>query len=77
MANSPLQFKHPSYCGRIGAAREEITPPVGIYAKNWGAAKHVVAEDIHRPLTVTAIAICEPGDEPIVLLSLEIGRAHV
>ncbi|MEQ9066645.1 MAG: hypothetical protein RLO18_07980 [Gimesia chilikensis] len=28
--------------GRIGVATVDITPPVGIYARNWGAAKHDV-----------------------------------
>ena len=28
----------------LTVAREDITPPIGIYARNWGAAKHDVAE---------------------------------
>jgi hypothetical protein len=45
------------FCGQIGIAREDITPPVGIYAKNWGAATHDVAEGIHRPLTATVLTL--------------------
>jgi hypothetical protein len=41
----------------IGVARRDVTPPVGIYNRSWGAAKHDTAEGIHRPLTATAIAI--------------------
>ncbi len=73
MENSRLSFKHAGYIGRIGAARTDITPPVGIYAKNWGAAVHDKAEGIHRPLSATAIAIDKDGRDPLVLLSLDLG----
>ena len=39
----------------FGVARRDVTPPVGIYARSWGAATHEVAEGIHRPLTATAV----------------------
>ena len=35
---------------RFGVARRDVTPPVGIYARSWGAATHEVAEGVHRPL---------------------------
>ncbi|RIK44544.1 MAG: hypothetical protein DCC57_17195 [Chloroflexi bacterium] len=35
---------------RIGHARADITPPVGIYHPMWGAARHHRATGIHRPL---------------------------
>ncbi|HLJ11697.1 MAG TPA: hypothetical protein VKU82_10925 [Planctomycetaceae bacterium] len=41
---------------RLGVARCDITPPVGIYHRMWGAATHERAAGIHRPLTATAIA---------------------
>jgi hypothetical protein len=57
---------------RIGAARADITPPVGIRNHLWGAARHEVAEGVHRPLTATALAIV-PADGPArVLLSLDL-----
>jgi hypothetical protein len=43
----------------VGIARRDITAPVGIYARFWGAAKHDVATGIHRPSSVTA-AVIEP-----------------
>jgi hypothetical protein len=52
-ANSP-RLKHAEFHGRIGTARVEITPPVGIYSRTWGSAKHDVAEGVHRP----ALASC-------------------
>ena len=58
----------------IGVARRDITPPVGIYARQWGAAQHDVYPDLinTRPLAredgngVTFFGIEEPiglGDE--------------
>ena len=52
-----------------------MTPPVGIYARSWGAATHEVAEGVHRPLTATA-AVFAPidGDGPeLALVALDIG----
>src|SRR5436853_5398042 len=40
---------------RFGIARCDITPPVGIYHRTWGAASHDRATGIHRPLTATAM----------------------
>src|SRR5579872_504330 len=39
----------------LGLARCDITPPVGIYHRMWGAATHERAAGIHRPLTADAI----------------------
>ena len=38
----------------FGVARRDVTPPVGIYARSWGAATHDVAEGVHRPFSATA-----------------------
>lgn len=35
---------------RLGHARVDITPPVGIYHRLWGAARHDRATGVHRPL---------------------------
>jgi hypothetical protein len=35
---------------RAGAARGDVTPPVGIYHRMWGAATHERATGAHRPL---------------------------
>ncbi len=40
---------------RFGIAVDDITPPVGIYHRMWGAAKHDRSEGVHRPLTATAM----------------------
>lgn len=41
----------------LGVARRDVTAPVGIYARFWGAAKDDVATGVHRPTTVTAAVI--------------------
>jgi hypothetical protein len=38
-----------------GVARCDITPPIGIYHRMWGAATHDRATGVHRPLTATAL----------------------
>ena len=35
---------------QFGLARADITPPVGIYHRMWGAARHDRATGVHRPL---------------------------
>jgi hypothetical protein len=69
-----MTYSHDGFAGLIGAARRDITPPVGIYNRNWGAAENDVALGIHCPLTVTALALREKaGAPPLVLLSLDLG----
>lgn len=74
MSQTPRPFSHPSFAGRIGVARVDITPPVGIYARNWGAAKHDVAESIHRPITLTAMTLTSPMREsPLIFIDGDLG----
>jgi hypothetical protein len=40
---------------RLGLGRRDITPPVGIYHRLWGAAKQDQATGVHRSLTATAV----------------------
>src|SRR4029078_12550107 len=40
---------------RAAIARCDVTPPVGIYHRMWGAATHERASGVHRPLTATAL----------------------
>ncbi len=42
---------------QFGIAVGDITPPVGIYCRMWGAARHDVATGVHRPLRATALAL--------------------
>src|SRR5215510_12430491 len=70
----PQTFRHASFTGRIGIARTEITPPVGIYARNWGAAKHDAASAIHRPLMLTVLTLeAGAGGPRLVLIDADLG----
>lgn len=65
---------HSSFSGNVGLARTDITPPVGIFCRNWGAAMHDTAQGVHRPLSLTALAIREAGGGgPLVLLDADLG----
>ena len=70
----PSNFAHPVFHGRIGVARADITPPVGIFCRNWGAAKHDQAEGVHRPLTLTALTLqADAQSKPLVLIDTDLG----
>lgn len=59
--------------GVIGVARMDITPPIGIHARCWGAAKHDVPTGVHRPLTLTTITFERHRlDTPLVLMSADL-----
>ncbi|MCC6512034.1 MAG: alkaline ceramidase, partial [Pirellulaceae bacterium] len=71
-----LTSRHSALSARIGLARVDITPPIGVYARNWGAARHDMATSIHRPLTLTALTISSLTDSqqpPLVLLDADLG----
>lgn len=68
--SSPLSIANPNRVHtpqsrfRFGMERADITPPVGIYHRMWGAATHDRSEGIHRPLLATACAFApaDPAD---------------
>jgi hypothetical protein len=72
--SDPLSVPVSGFRGRIGVAQADITPPVGIYARSWGAAKHDVAEGIHRPLQLTCVTFASESDpnNPLVLVGLDL-----
>lgn len=57
----------------FGVARGEVTPPVGIYHRMWGAAAHERSTGVHRPLTATVAVIAPPNDANagVVLVALD------
>ena len=70
-----MQITHSYTHCRFGVATRDVTPPVGIYARSWGAATHEVAEGVHRPFAATA-AVFAPvtGDEPtLALVAVDLG----
>lgn len=50
---------------RLGIGRVDVTPPVGIYHRMWGAATHDRSTGVHRPLTATALDLrpLDPADD--------------
>ncbi|QYH36365.1 hypothetical protein [Salinibacterium sp. M195] len=46
----------PHFVGSVGLARRDITPPLGIRARNWGPAEWDRSEGTHLPMTLTALA---------------------
>ena len=47
----------PQSIGLFALAHGDITPPVGIYHRMWGAATHDRSEGVHRPLRATALVL--------------------
>jgi hypothetical protein len=71
---NPAPIYHPSFRGRLGVARRDISPPPGIYSRNWGAATSDVAASLHRPMTLTVLTLQdEVGGDPLALLALDLG----
>lgn len=67
-------FRPAAFSGIIGVAQKDITPPVGIFARNWGAARHDVASGIHRPLMlVCAVFKTNAATDPLVLIGADLG----
>ena len=65
---------HPAFQGQFGIARTDITPPVGVYSRNWGAAMHDVADSIHRPLLLTVLTLAQAGQKPsLVFIDADLG----
>lgn len=58
---SPRYVETPQSICRFGIATCDITPPVGIYHRMWGAATHERATGVHRPLTAAAM-VFQPAD---------------
>ena len=57
-----------------GVARADITPPVGIYHRMWGAATHDRSTGVHRPLTATLLllqSLTDSTDSPRIVVALD------
>ncbi len=59
---------HRGFAGQVGLARCEITPPLGIFSRNWGAAPHDQATWVHRPLWLTALVFRSESHAPELVL---------
>lgn len=68
---STTRVKSPTSRLRLGHARHDITPPVGIYHRMWGAARHDAATGVHRPLLVDIVAL-EPLEANIARRTIRV-----
>src|SRR5262245_61552766 len=59
---SITEVKTPQSRCQFALAWADITPPVGIYHRMWGAAKHERATGVHRPLRAT-VAVFDAADQ--------------
>lgn len=67
-------FKEDNYHGYVGIAEVDITPPVGIYARNWGAAMQDQSIGNHNSLKVSCVTLSHTmEDTAMVLVSLDAG----
>src|SRR5438876_3663111 len=56
----------------VGLARADITPPVGIYHRMWGAALHDRSTGVHRPLVATVLWLESlSGEDRQVLVAVD------
>ncbi|HCK10684.1 MAG TPA: hypothetical protein DHW45_12470 [Candidatus Latescibacteria bacterium] len=58
---STTHINTPTSVLKLGHASGDITPPVGIYHRMWGAAQHDAATGVHRPIQADVILL-EPID---------------
>lgn len=69
-----LDIHNRPFVGRIGVSQKEITPPEGIYFRNWGAAKQDTAIGVHKPLRMYCLTFQSlESESPLVLLSADLG----
>lgn len=63
-----------AFRGLIGVSQKDITPPDGIFARNWGAATHDTADGVHRRLMLTCQTFRQKaGQDPLVLIGADLG----
>ena len=65
------RIRIPRTRARIGVARRDITPPLGIRAKNWGPADWERSEGAHRSFELTALAVIGGDERPRLLLAVD------
>ncbi len=68
MGTTTVLTPHALLC--FGIARRDVTPPVGIFHRFWGAATHDVASGVHRPIRCMATAFGQHEDKRALALVL-------
>lgn len=70
--------KSPTSRVLFGLARVDITPPIGIYHRMWGAARHHQASGIHRRMfaDVMALAPADGSGNAMIRVNLDLVGLH-
>ncbi|MET3805942.1 hypothetical protein ABIB25_002950 [Nakamurella sp. UYEF19] len=67
-------WRPPGVQTSFGVGRVDITPPVGIRMRNWGYGDVDLSTGVHRPLTLTALAISgRDGSGLRLLITADLG----
>ena len=67
-------FKHSSFTGLIGVAQVDITPPVGIYSRNWGQLNTMLQKGSISPMMLTCMTFQSSlKEKPLVLIAADLG----
>jgi neutral ceramidase len=72
-----LALAYPSHCAealKAGAAKADITPPIGFAMWGYGARHDLPSDGVLDPLYARALVL-EIGKERIAIVSLDLGRA--
>lgn len=71
-AKDALKDVNSNFGAQFGLAIRDITPPIGIYSRNWGASPFDQALGIHQPLLMHCLCTVS-GDSRTVLLTADLG----
>ena len=63
----------PGWSGLVGVARADITPPVGIRMRNWGYGDEDVSTGVHRPITISVLALQSPDEDVTLIATADLG----
>lgn len=58
----------PGFRGLAGFARRDVTGPVGIRNRNWGAAVSDLAVGVHRPLEIASLVVANADRSGLLVL---------
>jgi len=62
-----------TFSGSFSVVTADITPPLSIYARNWGASAHDRAEAVHRPLWMQCFLMQSITDDLLVWFTADLG----
>lgn len=74
MLQHPYSTYNPGFSGVIGVSQKDITPPLAIYSRSWGAGNYHAKIGVHHPLFLTCLVFSnEVGEKPLVIIGADLG----